>query len=180
MAHSSESITVPTQAQDGPRGIGGWLILPIISLILTVGSTIYNLYDGVKEWEGIKAIIAGANNTAIALRLPVAASSGFALITIGVALACLFSIFTHSPRVPRLMTIFYILAIVATVVEILVDYRVAALTGGSISSEKWGREFTKVVVAAAIWIPYFHRSRRVANTFRTREAVVDRKIGEIF
>ena len=179
MAHSSETMTATRQVQDGPRGIGGWMILPIIGLILTVGLTVYNLYGVVEEWEGIKAIIAGTNDTAIALRLPVAASSGFALITIGVALACLFSIFTHSPRVPWLMTIFYILVITATVVEILVDYRVVALTGGSTDPKNWG-ELTKVIVAAAIWIPYFHRSRRVANTFRTREATVDRKIGEIF
>lgn len=180
MTNQSNTITASTQVQDGPRGIGGWLILPIINLIMTVGSTVYNLYGVVEEWEGIKAIIAGTNDTAMALRLPVAASSSFALITIGVALACLFSIFTHSPRVPRLMTIFYILVIVATVVEILVDYRVAALTGGSTSSRNWGGELAKVIVAAAIWIPYFHRSRRVANTFRTQEAALDRKIGEIF
>ncbi|MGO4334817.1 DUF2569 family protein [Labrys sp. KB_33_2] len=42
------------------------------------------------------------------------------------------------------------------------------------------KDLVRAPVGSAIWIPYFHRSRRVANTFRTQEAAVDRKIGEIF
>jgi hypothetical protein len=164
---------------DGPVGIGGWLILPILGLCGTIALTLFNLYGVVTEWAGIKAIIAGGNDSLVAMRVPLAISLILGLALVVVAAICLQRIFTYSPTVPKMMTIFYIGLIVATLGEILADNLIAQATGGATDPGNL-KEFLRVCVSAAIWIPYFHRSRRVANTFRNREAAVDRKIGEVF
>ncbi|OCC02271.1 hypothetical protein BA190_24795 [Labrys sp. WJW] len=177
MANSSDTMTA--QVQDGPRGIGGWMILPIIGLIGTLVFTMINLYGVVTEWEGMKAIIAGENQTTAALRLPVAASLLGGLALSGLATLCLYRIFTHSPSVPRLMTIFYIGLVVISLAELGGDSYASNLTNTP-SDPTHIKDLVRALIASAIWIPYFQRSRRVANTFRTQEAAVDRKIGEIF
>ena len=179
MTNSSDTITAAAQVQDGPRGIGGWMILPIIGLVGTLVFTLINLYGVVTEWEGIKAIIAGENQTTAALRLPVAASFLGGLVLICLAALCLYRIFTYSPSVPRLMTIFYIGLVVVSLAELAGDSYVSSLTNTP-SDPTHIKDLVRALVGSAIWIPYFHRSRRVANTFRTQEAAVDRKIGEIF
>ncbi|MGJ4857859.1 hypothetical protein ACN6KF_003852 [Labrys sp. La1] len=42
MTNSSDTITAAAQVQDGPRGIGGWMILPIIGLVGTLVFTLIN------------------------------------------------------------------------------------------------------------------------------------------
>ncbi len=179
MTNSSDSIAATIQVQDGPRGIGGWLILPIIGLVGTLVLTSINLYAVVTEWEGIKAIIAGSNETAVALRLPVGASFLLGLALMGLAALCLYRIFSHSPSVPRLMTIFYVSLVVISLIELAGDSYIANLTKTP-TDPSHIKDLVRALVGSAIWIPYFHRSRRVANTFRTREAAVERRIGEIF
>ncbi len=164
---------------DGPVGIGGWLILPIIGLCGTIVLTLINLYGVVAEWDGIKAIIGGGNDALVALRLPVAISLLSGLGTVVFATICLQRIFTYSPAVPKLMTIFYLGLIAATLGEILADSLIASATGSAMDPGNF-KEIARVCISAAIWIPYFHRSRRVANTFRARERQVDKKISEIF
>lgn len=179
MSNPSDTMAPTAGIQDGPRGIGGWLILPIIGLVGTLILTAVNLYAVITEWEGIKAIIAGSNETATALRLPVAASFFGGLALIGLAALCLYRIFSHSPSVPRLMTIFYVSLVVISLIELAGDTYISNLTNTP-KDPAHAKDLIRALVASAIWIPYFHRSRRVANTFRTREAAVDRKIGEIF
>ncbi|WP_448954379.1 DUF2569 domain-containing protein [Labrys neptuniae] len=179
MTDASDTVPATTQVQDGPRGIGGWLILPIIGLVGTIAMTGFNLYSALAQWDGIKAIIAGSNEMASSLRLPVGVSFIGGIALIGMAALCLYRLFTRAPSVPRLMTIFYIALITVSFTEMLADYRVSALTNSDPDPNNV-KDLVRACVAAAIWIPYFHRSRRVANTFRSREAAVDRRIGEIF
>jgi hypothetical protein len=179
MTYQSESLNRSIRATNGPEGIGGWLILPILSLFGTSLWTGYNLSSLLTQWTGIKAIILGTTAETAAMRIPVALSTLAGVAIIVIAVLCLYRIFTKSPAVPRMMTIFYISLIAVTLVEALADHMIVQTTGGSLDADT-PKSILQAVVAAAIWIPYFHRSRRVANTFRTREAQADKQIGEIF
>ncbi|CAM5773602.1 hypothetical protein LMIY3S_04233 [Labrys miyagiensis] len=179
MAYTGEQALDTARRPDGPVGIGGWLILPILGLCGTILLTGYNLYSVVSQWEGIKAIILGSNETAAALRVPVGLSALSGFVILGLAALCLYRIFTYSPTVPRLMTIFYVALLLMTLGEVGLDKMMADTLGTAMDPNNL-RDVIRVVAGAAIWIPYFNRSRRVANTFRAREAMVDKKIGEIF
>jgi hypothetical protein len=179
MTYSSQTALDAYQKPDGPVGIGGWLILPILHLCGSIVLTTINLYGIVSEWSGIKAIIEGGNDKLVALRLPLAISSILGIAVLILACVCLYRLFTRSPTVPRLMTFFYIGMVVATLGDIAADNIMSGILGSNTDPDNF-KDLLRVTVAAAIWIPYFNRSRRVANTFRAREAALDRKIGEVF
>ncbi|WP_413991437.1 DUF2569 domain-containing protein [Labrys okinawensis] len=179
MTYSSQPALNTYQKSEGPVGIGGWLILPILHLCGAIILTLHNLYGIVSEWTGIKAIIEGGNDKLVALRLPLAISSILGIAVLILACICLHRLFARSPTVPRLMTFFYMGMVVATLGDVAADNMMSSIVGSSTDPDNF-LDVLRVVIAAAIWIPYFHRSRRVANTFRAREAAVDRKIGEVF
>ena len=179
MTYPSERLNNAVPTTDGPKGIGGWLILPILSLAGTTLWTGFNLSGLFTEWDGIKTIALGATPETAALRLPVAMSTLAGIAIIVIAVMCLYRIFTYSPTVPKMMTIFYIGLIFVTVAEAIADHMISLSTGSAMDADTT-KSILQAVVASAIWIPYFHRSRRVANTFRSREAQADRQIGEIF
>lgn len=179
MTFSSDMALNTVQKTDGPVGIGGWLILPILGLCGTMLLTLYNLYGVVSEWAGIKAILAGGNDTLVALRVPIAISFALGIALVVVTALCLHRIFTYSPTVPKMMTIFYVGLIVTSLGETIADNLISQATGAATDPSNL-KDLIQVSLSAAIWIPYFHRSRRVANTFRTRDVLVDRKIGEVF
>jgi hypothetical protein len=179
MTYSSQPALDAYQKPEGPVGIGGWLILPILHLCGSIVLTLINLYGIVSEWSGIKAIIIGGNDKLVALRLPLAISSILGIAVLILACICLYRLLTRSPTTPKLMTFFYIGMVVATLGDVAADNMMSGILGSSTDPDNF-KDLLRVIVAAAIWIPYFNRSRRVANTFRAREAAIDRKIGEVF
>ena len=155
------------------------MILPILGLGGTIILTLINMWSFVTEWSGIKAIILGGTDRLDALRVPVGLSAAGGIYIILLAVLCLYRIFTYSPSVPKLMTAFYILLVVDTFGEMVAD-KMISITTGELEEPSNLPQLLRTIVSAAIWIPYFRISRRVANTFRTREAETDKKIGYIF
>jgi hypothetical protein len=128
------------------NGIGGWLILPAIGLVLT---PIVNL--GVIFGIDIPALNTGRYQNLISLEI-------IMNLVIGAAAVCLCILFFKKKAIlPRCM-VYYL---VGNFILNLLDYFLAQGENLSPDPSDLGRS----IIAAAIWIPYFLSSRRVKATF---------------
>jgi hypothetical protein len=157
---------------DEPAGIGGWLVLPLIHLMLSamrisldIGYAFAEVIneiaaDGEFDWEQVTYAFQFLHDgERIAL--------GFTLFCVGIVVYsafCVVQFFRKKRQVPNLMIGFYLLlgAMMVTNYIILANF-----------PELWTREdlrealkgLLRVAVAMSIWIPYFIVSKRVKNTF---------------
>jgi hypothetical protein len=160
---------------DAPSGIGGWLVLGTLSLILTGLLSI------------IKAIVGLAFSTSPAwLKVttpgsafhepswkPLVAFDGVARCVLFVACILLtVSLFQKRRGLPRLVASLYavnlVVAIVAVVSAAIVEPALLSAgfspdAGASIGITAFA--LVRATIAAGVWIPYFLVSRRVKNTF---------------
>jgi hypothetical protein len=151
-----------------PAGIGGWLILPAVGLVIS------------PIWQGIGIVrdILPALNPAVLRTLSDPTSDQYSpmwvpTMVFEAATSVLIFIFTlwlaylfffrQSARVPRLFIVWLASQVVIRIVDQLLVNRLplAAEQSGSAGISDLGRSITN----AAIWIPYFIRSTRVKNTF---------------
>jgi hypothetical protein len=180
--------------QDHPNGLSGWLLLPIIGLALTPVVTLVAVFryalptleaaDWVHFGELEKKIpmlapVHGSpwiQKTFLSLRLWDTYSSFetfviVALIVIPIFLLIL--LFQRKRAFPKAMVSCILALVLVRLVDIVFmagygasTVRVAGFpepAGFLLATSIWA--FVAAVAAAAIWVPYFRRSRRVKNTF---------------
>ncbi len=118
------------------KGIGGWLILPIIGLFLSIFFILYDLLSTNSQYQ-FNAYIGILSSIDV----------GLLIFTV----TCLILIFNKKKSAPKFVIAFYITNIIlqGTVAFLINDYS----------------GVTRTVIAGAIWIPYFIKSERVKNTF---------------
>lgn len=153
---------------DGPRGIGGWLILPIIGLVITIVWTLVTLAPVLQpeNFAGFQAFFEGRIPPEYnALMYTGLLSGADGLIGIGLSVVCLIQIFRMKRSVPLLMTVFYIFAVWSTAVEYyaVAEFPLLRESEGDVATlavQTYGSIFR-----AALWISYFWMSKRVKNTF---------------
>ena|SRR3989338_9541726 len=118
-------------------GLGGWLILPIIGLFVSICVLLYDLLSlSVNEYE---------------FDVYIGLLSFLDIILLIWAAIALFSIFNKKKYTPQIMISFYI-------ANIIIQLVIASLI------EDYSEVFFPIV-AGAIWISYFITSERVKNTF---------------
>ena len=154
-----------------PEGIGGWLVLPLIGLVLALLSLLYNLFGNLLQafrgdlWSAMTAPDSGFYSAYWPHYLVVSSVVNVAFI---VCIALLLVGFLKRRRqVPLLMIVFYLAAIALGVFDFLslrylakdAPLAQAALAQGAFSL------LVRSAVPSLIWIPYFLRSVRVRNTF---------------
>lgn len=159
-----------TASSTEPRGIGGWLILPIIGLIFTVCRFSFTLttYAALFTGPAWARLTTEGSPVYHPLVAPLLIFEAFAnLFFVCTAIALLVFIFLKHPLVPKIIIGFYTLNLVFISLDgalasftPLFENAIPAIAG----------EFTRSIISAAIWIPYFLRSRRVKNTFVKRES----------
>lgn len=127
-----------TKKQISPKGIGGWIILPIIGLFVSI---FLLLLDISASLEYLSASLVQA-----AILLDV--------ILLGLVVYSLILIFKKSKSAPKIFIIF-----------LWVNFAVAFFTWAIVQDEDSPVNLFRVAIASLIWTAYFKKSKRVKNTF---------------
>lgn len=159
--------TIPVVG-DGPRGIGGWLLLPLLGLVgslLQIGSALVTVYLPLFGEGGGWQVVTDANDPNYhALWAPLIV---FEIVTNvafgGVIVVLLVFALKHSRRFPPLMIGYLAAGVVIAIVDSAWARSIPALASDE-GVEGVG-QIARSIVGALIWIPYFRLSVRVKNTF---------------
>jgi len=162
----SEVVTAPTTG-DGPEGIGGWLLLVCLGLILTPFRVGYYLLatfpplfrDG--SWHTLTTPGSPPYHPFWGpLLIGEIAINAFFIVT---AIYLLVLFFRKSWRFPK----FYVFFLVSNFVFIVLDALAIriVLPGQPFLDAESAGEFAKSLVGVGIWVPYMFISKRVKNTF---------------
>lgn len=152
------------QVEPVPSGIGGWLILPAIGLVVTpliLGYSIYQTLQvfGTPGYLQLTTPDSPRFNPAYKpFLLSEIAANGFLIALVVVAAAFFFSKHRFAPR---LMIAFYAVSMIILVLDIVLANRLLDVAIDRDAIKELGRAVMNVV----IWIPYFLVSKRVAQTF---------------
>lgn len=153
-------------ADNEPRGLGGWLILVMIGLILSpikigilIGSIVFPLFQG-GTWEVLTTPGSEHYHPLWAPLLIFEFTINGTLILAGVALLVLF--FTKSRRFPRMFILYVAVTLIFQIADYVLGEQIPAVAAESAESTV---EIARTVITAIIWVPYMLVSKRVKNTF---------------
>ncbi|TWT11680.1 DUF2569 domain-containing protein [Reyranella sp. CPCC 100927] len=153
----------PSTEAPSPSGIGGWLILPMLGLLVTPVRMAIEFYlsfvpvlFSAQGWDYVSSPDRHAWFRPFIIAECVV---NVALFVFTLWLIYLF--FTKARRVPGL----FITWLVATFLAQVADVVGAAGLLGSPPTGADVRDLGRSLVSAIIWIPYFMVSKRVKNTF---------------
>ena len=151
-------------ARDGPEGIGGWLLLPLVGLLVMPLRGL-RLLLGDASWpieiirllsRGQKAFLVGEFGLNVVL-----------LVVMPVVLLVL--LVKHKRRFPGLYAAWGIVSLVFLIGDLIVGDAMfpGAFGEGGVEpyDETTINEIIQVIVLVVIWVPYMLLSRRSRNTF---------------
>jgi hypothetical protein len=151
-----------------PAGIGGWLLLPLIGLIISpirVGILLasYVRLFAPQTWATLTTPGSAAYDPWWAPLLIFEVAANIVIIAFSLFLLWLF--FRKSSRLPGLFVIWLLVVLGIEIVDVALASQLPAAADGIGDAVK---ELGRAAVGAAIWIPYFRKSVRVKNTFTRR------------
>jgi hypothetical protein len=153
--------------ENEPRGLGGWLVLVAIGLIVTVVRVcmlLFGTYVPLFTRGSWTALTTETSRAYHPLWRPLLLFEGFGNVVILLAaLLALGLFFSRAPNFPPLMIGFYLFNVLFIATDHFVGQRIPAVA--SARDSKSGGEIVRSVVACSIWVPYMLKSRRVRNTF---------------
>lgn len=165
--------TVAPKANDAdppasqPRGIGGWLILPALALIITpirMGFEFVRDFLPVLDSDAWALLATPASSLYHPLWAPLVVFELTAnVVMFSFTLWLLVLFFRESKRVPMLYILWLSLLAAVQVIDQLLVQQMPFLA--SQLNEDASVDIARALVGAAIWIPYFLKSVRVKNTF---------------
>jgi len=162
----------------GPVGIGGWLILPLLDILINPFYSAYEIYSTLTDWNLLGPSVGGAEDGRLeAARLPLLAYALTSVVRGALAAYCLYLMLKRSLQTPRWMIIYYAVELVLGFLDFFLYRAVENMLQQANPQDYWVLPF--IAAICLIWIAYFRRSRRVANTFRSPEEAA-RQLGEIF
>jgi hypothetical protein len=150
--------------QDGPKGLGGWLILPMLGLVLSplrMGIQFFTDLAPVfnaETWRQLNDASLPGHQPMLPTLIVIEMIVNVAMFAFTLALVWFF--FRKSRQTPRL----YIIWLVLLVVIQVVDTALVSSLGLPVDKDSM-RDLIRSVITAGVWIPYFLVSKRVKNTF---------------
>lgn len=156
------------QDNKGPEGLGGWLILVIIGLVVSpvrIAAMLLQNHAPIFTDGTWDVLTTPGSEVYHPLWAPLI---GFELVgnlvMIALAFATLFLLVLRSRAAPIAAIGWYGGGLLFVVVDALLAYQIPMLAEQPMDAETMG-EIVRSVVAACIWIPYFLVSKRVKATF---------------
>lgn len=156
-------------AQPSPIGIGGWLLLPALAMIVSPIRIAYDFYQTFAPvfrpsvWILLLRPGTEFHNPPLAALLAWEIIANIAFFAFTVWLAVLF--FKKRKTVPKLYIYWLLLNCVLQVADMVFSSFIPAAAAQSHANAF--AELAKAAIGAAIWMPYFLQSKRVRNTFVT-------------
>jgi hypothetical protein len=150
---TDSSKTAPSPATtDGPKGIGGWLILPTIGTVVSPFLMAFSTYQSAAALSS--SLSAGLQSFIV---LEALFNGGLAIAWVVAA----FALFTHKRFYPKLFVAILVITLIGTVLDVAVAVSMynADLDANDV------RGLIRSVIGLAIWGPYMFVSKRVRNTF---------------
>ena len=152
--------TVPTV--DGPVGLGGWLILPLVGAAITPFASIAALYPDLSSLGDAWGLLTGAQKIAIV--------ADVVIKIVGFVVAPVVLLILAVQKLEIFPGLYIVWSWVA--VGIVVASSIAAwwvfqeqLTADQIFDPQFYRDIGRNLVQAVIWTAYMNMSKRVENTF---------------
>jgi hypothetical protein len=161
---------VVSDGADSPAseaGIGGWLLLPALGLLLTPLRTGYGLYRDLWPvfsqgyWDVLTTPGSEAYHPYWAPLLLFEVSGNVFLIA--ATLVVMYFFFTKSRRAPRLMIAWLAFILVFVAADFFLSDLIPAVAEQD--DPESAKELVRAAVGTAIWTPYFLVSKRVKATF---------------
>jgi hypothetical protein len=164
-------------ARAEPRGIGGWLLLPLMHLALNTAHTI-RLFAPISNLPTWYAAAINPDLQEIGPYTPYPFAPRYVLtlslsyvLLLCLTAACLIALRRPSALLRPLMTAFYVVNALVAAGTLLVNYRWEEAAnrlsqGGGVTPMAlfWPAALLAFAILwAAVWIPYFWRSRRMAR-----------------
>lgn len=166
ISEDTRSERTPDSVAGGPTGVGGWLLLIAIGLIVAPILNAKNLWDllGVVrtlDWSHVASV----NPLGVVTLVLELLLQSF-MVVASVALLYLFSL--KKRRFPKLAIVYmWILVLLSSVLSgfaaLMVNAGAPGVTTAAAAQEL--AQTIKLLLIAVIWTPYLLRSRRVKNTF---------------
>jgi Protein of unknown function (DUF2569) len=153
--------------QKSLKGIGGWLILPLLGLILGPLRLIYMIYEDMwpifssDYWEDLTSPESASYHPLWRSVLIFEVAGNLAIFLL--VLAALFTFLKKSRKAPRLVIMWLFLGLVFAAADF---YFKGYIPGAREQYDLMpSLEIWRAGITAAIWIPYFLASKRVKATF---------------
>lgn len=157
-----------TETTNEPQGLGGWLILPALGLIIMPIRMLLLLHSDFLpiftegHWEVLTTPGSEVYHHLWAPYLIFELVSNLAFIAFDLVLVYLF--FTRSYRFPRLMIIYLLSNAIFVVGDFFLGDLIPFIAEQPTDMETI-KEVVRTVIGTCIWVPYFLVSKRVKNTF---------------
>ncbi len=160
---SAEAGNPATAAGVGPTGVGGWLILPVVGLMLTMVKGLMLLFSGFPAGEATAGLSDGQK------AVLVAEIAGNAILGLLLPLVLLILLQQRKRAFPRLYVLWACLAMAFLAADLVAARALFGDAFGEGRAPFFDGETIRVIVGTAvaglIWAPYMLVSRRVRNTF---------------